>query len=486
MRGRWILKRALTGATLHTDAPITVKDAPVRSLSGAGSLQFSVSGAFAERKSDVDGLPLVQEWNTRIYKLGDDDRVLWGGIVIATPEDSPSTWTVEAATDSTVLFGTPYLGPARYLAKVDPADIVRTLVNHVQSQPDGDLGIKVQGSTTVRVGTFSTQNAVDATNAYNASVKAYNTEVAERKRLAAIVSASRKAYSALVDESQSDNAELSAAKKAKPKDQARINRAQAAVNDVTARKKAKNDTITTQQAAVTRQAKVVATAKAAKDRAYKLKVAATKAKKDDGGAFELLWWEAPDCGQTVQTLADDAPFDYLDEWTKSGDDITSTIHIYYPRVGRLRADIAFQQGVNVVDVIKSTVPGDDYASDVVGIGAGEGAKSIRRTTARRNGRIRRVAVVTDKDVKSNVAMDRRINRELASRQNVLEVQQLRVRGTRGVPFGSWQIGDDVPVQVTLKGHGPIDVLHRIVEEQPESDNIAVLTLKRSDSFIYGG
>jgi len=482
---RWVLKRSLTGATLHTEAPVNVTDAPSRAINGAGSMRFTLSAAFASRTSDLDGRPLVAEWDTRIYQVDENGRVLWGGIIISS-DDSSTEWQLEAQTDSTVLFGTPYLGPALTLAEVDPADIVRRLVTYMQAQPDSNWRIAVAGSTSARTGTYSTQQAEDAAKRYTAAVKAYDAAVAERKRLAAIVAASRKQYSVLVQESQADNAELAAAKKAKPKNQARINAAQAAVNDVTARKAAKNASIAAQQDAVDEQARVVTARRSAKGAAYDVKVAANRQKKDDGGAFELSWWEATDCGQILQDLAEDTPFDYTDEWKMTGDAITSTIRIFHPRAGRERSDVAFEQGINVVEVIEARVDGDNYASEVVGIGAGEGAGSIRRSTAKRTGRPRRTKVVTDKDIKWAGQMDRRINKVLAGSLNVIEVQKLRVRGTRSIKLGSWSLGDDVPVRVTLRGHGDIDLVHRIVEQQQVSDTDMVLTLKRSDSFIYGG
>jgi len=496
MGDRWILKRALTGATLSTDAPVNVTKQPTRALNGSGSLQFSMTGEFAGRISDVDQKPLVQEWGTRVYKVSDTDEVLWGGIVISS-DDSATEWVCEAQTDSTILFGTPYLGPVQRLAETDPADIVRLIFHHVQGQDEGDLGIEVAGSTRIRVGSRSSREALEYERAYVAAGRAYDAEVAERKRLAAIVSDSRKTYSKYVQQGQAATKALSDAKKAlsdakkiKPKNQAAIDRAQAGVDQaqaevdrVAALKKQQNGYIKAHQADVDVQTKVVAQAKAAKQLANDRKVKANERAREDGGAYELLWWEAPDCGNTVQDLAEDGPFDYLDTWKMTGDTITSTFQILYPRAGRKNDDVVFEQGVNVVDVIEATVPGDEYASEVVGIGAGEGSRSVRRSTARRNGRIRRAVVVTNKMVKTSAGMDRIINRELATRQKVLEVQKLRVRRQAGK---AWQLGDDVLVRVTLQGHGRIDLLHRIVEEQPVSDRIFDLTLRRSDSFIYGG
>ncbi|WP_242089263.1 hypothetical protein [Curtobacterium sp. DN_7.5] len=484
MGDRWFLKRALTGATLTNDAPLKIIEAPTRGLNGAGSMRFTLTGSIAARPSDVDGLPLIQEWNTRVYRVTDEGQVTWGGIVISS-DDSATEWIVEAATDSTILFGTAYLGPVQRLAQVDPADIVRLIFHHVQGQPGGDLGIQIVGSTGLKVGSASSRDALEYERAYNDAVKTYKAAVAERKRLAAIVADSRKTYSGYVKQGVAANAELSAAKKVKPKATARIAAAQAEVNRIAALKSQQNGYIKDHQADVNAQQKVVAQASSEKKLAYERKVKANDRAREDGGAYELLWWEAPDCGELVQDLADDGPFDYVDEWAMSGDTITSTFHIYYPRAGRKRDDVVFEQGRNVVDVIEATVPGDDYASEVVGIGAGEGSGSVRRSTSTRTGRIRRVAVVTDKTVKTGAQMDRIINRELVVRQRVLEVQKLRVKRTAGT---SWDLGDDVHVKVTLRGHGPIDLLHRIVEEQPDATDprFVDLTLRRSDSFQYGG
>ena len=78
-------------------------------------------------------------------------------------------------------------------------------------------------------------------------------------------------------------------------------------------------------------------------------MAASKSEKDDGGAYTLLWWEAPDCGSTIDTLASDNFFDWVEShsWNADQSDVVTTIQIMYPRAGTRRTDLTFGVGTDV-------------------------------------------------------------------------------------------------------------------------------------------
>lgn len=202
--------------------------------------------------------------------------------------------------------------------------------------------------------------------------------------------------------------------------------------------------------------------------------------------YELRWWDAPDVGQEIDSLAKEALFDYAEFHSWDGDEIRHELRIGYPRLGRRRDDLAFIQGDNIADVVTADRDGELFANEVLGIGAGEGAGSIQRTTAVRDGRLRRTHVYTAKDVSSDSRMDALIRNELQRRQQTLTIESVVVRDHHNAPIGSWTVGDDVLIEATLPWLGDVALWCRITAWSLTSDTTAKLTLSRSDAFTYGG
>lgn len=496
MAVRYIVQRALGGQVLTYNAPGVTEGERTRALSAAGSLTLQITSDQAAQEAS-DGQPLYQEWGS-IVTVEEAGQIRFRGLVIKMSYGTPD-WTLELASIATYPNGIPYEGEPFYGAKVDPADIVRMLWAHAQSFPDSDLGVTVTGSTPIRVGTYSTQSKADTLAAYNAAVKTYNAESARLKDARAAASAAYQAASPLRDARTAAQRGLTAAKKTK--DPAQIAAAQATWNSADAAVKAQESVYAQRQADVNAQADVTARAKATKDAAYKAKVAASKQAKDDGGAYTLLWWEAPDCGSKITELADSTPFDWFEEhyWTTVVSEVpwagmtevevpATRIRIMYPRLGRRLngpGDPTFQQGVNISQPLAPETAGDDFANSVFGVGAGEGAGSIRRSVTKRNGRLRRVSSFSSKDIKSTGAMDTKLRAELNARLDTLEVKQITVADHPNSPRGSYAVGDDIYVQGRVPHYGRFQLWHRVLKITERTDGSSVLDLARSDSFTYG-
>ncbi|WP_394620956.1 hypothetical protein JNUCC0626_18235 [Lentzea sp. JNUCC 0626] len=208
----------------------------------------------------------------------------------------------------------------------------------------------------------------------------------------------------------------------------------------------------------------------------------------DAEPYELLWWEHPNCGEELDALAKATPFDYVEKhyWAPDKETVVHEIELGYPRVGRRRDDLAFTQGDNVANVVTIESNGDDFANTVVGLGAGEGRAMLRRETAVRDGRLRRVAVYSDKAVTDSSRMDALIADELAHREAALRITQLDVIDHANAPLGSWQVGDDVLVRAELPWLGEIEMWVRITAWSLTSETTASLSVTRSDHFRYGG
>lgn len=506
---RYMAQRATTKQWLHRDIPFLRRDDLEHALSAAGSFKATIAPDIG-RQLAPDGVALFDELGTILYEV-EGDEITWAGIVQRSGW-SGQEWTIEAASFASYPHRVPFLSVYRGV-QVDPADTLRALWRHVQSYPTGDLGVTVIGSTSVRVGTDSDEKADAAAKVYKAADAAYKAEKTEEARLKKIVAGSRKEkarLSKLATAARSDlatrkkqrtaaNKQLTAAKRTKDPAkiaaaQSAVNAAQSAVDDAQnalnaagARVNAQQKTIESQQATVDAQSKIVDGKQDARDKAQDAKSAADEKAREDGGAYKILWWDTPNCGQEIDDLAEQTPFDWTERhyFTPDGD-VRHEIRVHYPRAGRFRSDLRFATGENITDVVTPESDGDRFANEVFGIGAGEGVGALRSTTAVTDGRLRTVAVVNAKNIKRKAGLDAKLRKTLTAQSNTLVISSITVKGTRQTPIGSWNLGDDILVQADLPWLGKVQIRHRIVAWSPTSDNHATLSLERSDSFLYGG
>ncbi|MCX4677600.1 siphovirus ReqiPepy6 Gp37-like family protein [Streptomyces sp. NBC_01433] len=211
---------------------------------------------------------------------------------------------------------------------------------------------------------------------------------------------------------------------------------------------------------------------------------------DGSDPWELAWWDAPDCGSTLDTLVNQFQFDWMEThaWKDStSNTITHRLRLGTPRLGRKREDLRFAQGENIVAIARPEGMGDEYADEVVVLGRGEGQKMLRShvaTLGKWPRRLRRVATITDKTLSSGSALRKRGQQELQGRTAALQIPAIQIVDHANARFGAWSLGDDVRVQVHVPWVGDVDVWHRIVSDEISADGLMTLTLKRSDSFHY--
>lgn len=480
---RYIAQRATTGEFLDLEVPFLTRSELTWSLSAAGSLKGSVSPDVGALKAS-DGRPLFEEWNTLIFAEA-DGQIRWGGIVIRS-EAASDGWTVECASFATYPTGIPYLGKF-YGVEVDPADIIREIWSHVQSYGNGDLGVNVTGSTDQSLGSISETKANQATTAYDAAKATYESERDEYTRLRALATAAGKVKSTRITQRTAASKRLTAAKAAKPIDQTELNNATTVYNAANAAVTSATNDYNAKDAAADAQAKTRDAAKAVMDKANDAKSAAAKVMSDDGGAYKMLWWEAPDCGQKIKDLATSVPLDYTEShsWNSAKTAITHTIAVQYPRAGRRRDDLSFIQGDNITVVPTPVSNGDDYANAIFGLGSGEGEKMVHTSTAVNDGRLRRVNVLSSKDTKDTKTLQSYARDALLKAAASMTIEQIVVRDHANAVIGSWALGDDILVQVDVPFLGRLAIWHRIVSWSLTSDSTATLKLARSDSFSYG-
>lgn len=353
---RYIAQRATTGEFLEWDVPLS-RDELRWDLSGPGALRGTVPPDLAQAQA-ADGRALLEDWGTLIYAEAAGE-IRWGGIIISSAFDG-ARWAIEAAGFTTYAAGVPYLDVYDQ-ASVDPLDAVREIWRHIQAQPDGNLGLVPDNTTTpVRLGTSDEH-------------------------------------------------------------------------------------------------------------------------------YRLVAWEAPDCGEELDNLAKETPFDYTEAHSWAADGSTTIEHrlqLSYPRLGRRRSDLAFIEGDNMVAAAQAERDGGRFANEVVGLGRGEGEGSVQTRTPSRDGRLRRPYVYTDRSATRDrlVAASRR---ELTARRDVFAVSEIEVADHPNAPLGSWSVGDDILVQATVPWLGDIAVWHRVTSWALTGGATATLSLARSDSFNYG-
>ncbi|MEU3504295.1 hypothetical protein ABZ726_27330 [Streptomyces hundungensis] len=394
---RYIAQRALPEQIIDWDVPFALSSNPKRDLSGPGSMSGTIEPEYA-RMIGPDGLPILQEWGTKLY-LEIDGYLRWGGIITKTSFDGPK-FTVQCEGLTSYPHGIPYEDsmisgelitpkdpydgrdknndgwvdgekgktrvpdpPKPYTGKrIDAYDALRAIWSHVQSRPYGDIGIKV-----------------------------------DDHKLGELLGAA-----------------------------------------------------------------------------------------DGSDPWKLSWWDNPDCGQAIDSLTKLIPFDWAEEhrWAGGGNAIEHRVRLGTPRLGRRRTDLRFADGENIAAIAKPEGMGDEFANEVVVLGKGEGRDMARAQLHRYDGRLRRVATVADKTLASPTELRTRGEQELAGRTQALQIPAIQIIDHPNAVFGSWQLGDDIRIQVHVPWVGDVDVWHRIIGDEISADGRCVLNLRRSEAFVY--
>lgn len=171
----------------------------------------------------------------------------------------------------------------------------------------------------------------------------------------------------------------------------------------------------------------------------------------------LRWYETHDLGDVINDLCENLPLDFreIHSWNEDRDAILHYIQFGYPRLGSRRDDAVFVIGENV-DPVSIESPSEEYASEVLGLGAGDGPNMIRGTATRGDEtRIRRAVVFEDKAARTAAAIAISSRRELAARVGLDEVSTINVRPDHVDDLAHLMPGDEV----FLVGEQP----HRDVE-----------------------
>lgn len=203
----------------------------------------------------------------------------------------------------------------------------------------------------------------------------------------------------------------------------------------------------------------------------------------ESGPFQLGFWLAQDLGGEIDKLSDSTPFDWRErhQW-ELNDSISHHIDFGYPRTGRRLDDLRFVLGENIMVVPTVTVSGDDYASEVLGLGAGEGRAMIHAIQKRDTGRLRRAKVVTNKTAKDLKAINAAALAEIQWRSLMDgDITEIQLSDHPHAPVGSVTPGDEIFVQGRL-GWRVLEMWCRVtaVSFRPSDPSAQTLSVTRSD------
>ena len=176
-------------------------------------------------------------------------------------------------------------------------------------------------------------------------------------------------------------------------------------------------------------------------------VTKNKPKEDTEGVtlepYKLAWYADHDLASKLDDLAAQGNFDWWEDHRWNGDRVEHFLRFSVPRAGRVRNDLRFVLGENVIDYPTVEKKSDNTITEVSVLGAGEGRAMIRGTwISDRRGKLRRVHTVTDKTITTRDAANRRAA-EVGRALTGFSISSLTVRNHPNAPLGSWSLGDTI-------------------------------------------
>lgn len=211
---------------------------------------------------------------------------------------------------------------------------------------------------------------------------------------------------------------------------------------------------------------------------------------DNDAPFQLAWWEAPDCGEVINTLVKEGGFDFMEQqkWNAGKTEVEHYIKIA-DTIGSKRESVTFVEGENIMIPVQTEEAPSLYASEVWVFGAGEGRTIVKGYygTPNTKGRVRRVYIVQDGTIKTDAQANSVAKYEYMRRQALLDVSEVVVNARHpNAPIGSFMVGDDIQLDTTIPWVGSVRQWERVVSLTFNVDeDTMLLEIRRSETFLNG-
>lgn len=194
--------------------------------------------------------------------------------------------------------------------------------------------------------------------------------------------------------------------------------------------------------------------------------------------YSLAWWEGPYIGEEIDVLAKQTDFEYRlrAEWT---DRKNLKFRLYVDLADDIvtrRDDIAFVDGMNLARRISPKDGDEDYANQVIGLGAGEGQNMNRVAVTNNDGRLYQAEFVQYKAVRDERRLRALVQADLRRFNNKeYAIDQVVVWDVPGfAPLSTLQVGDEVKVHSTATTPAT-DTWRRVIQIKrvPETPYVTV-------------
>jgi hypothetical protein len=430
------LQNLVTGQWMHRDVRGITSPSITWVLNGPDTFSCTLSPPRPDLL-DLTGNPAAQEWQTACY-LEQNGKIKFGGILTSSQFAGPN-WIMGFTGFLGYPAGMIYEGPDYTQSGVDSLDVVRYLWAWLQAQPGSNLGAVLDRTKSgVQLGVQPSSGSAGTTT--------LTAGVNSGARQLPVKDPTGFAVGGIIVITGSNNQHTVT----------KISKSVLSISPPLINGRAKGTVV------------------------YNLGKPAR---------YTLRWWNSTDIGQEIGSIATETPFDQWEEhsWAdplKQG--VVHRVRFGVPRAGVRQAGLRFAEGENITEPVQGTRDGSQYASDVIGLGAGQGSAQIRAQAAQLDGRLRRQYVHTDQTVFTASRMAARAQRVLASRRQIDTPATVVLRDHPNAPFGSFAVGDDIYVQ-QASGWRQTGTWVRITQMQQDPTTQAMtLTCARSDSFTYQG
>lgn len=457
-------------------------------LSGHNGFTATITPEYG-RLVAPDGRLLLEENGTAIWAESPDGEIRGGGLLTFSRFTGP-TWTLECTDISGVTVDLPYT-ESRSFINVDPIDMHREIWRYIQSFPGHNFGMTIDGTTSpIRIGTDLIQRVEfdlepDASAGLDtdpvpvpAAPNRYANNAAWRAQGVKVMSGVGWNKD-VVDEAlgkwlNKDSAV--AANRWKP-----LTDKEQKIRDKTIEKigyppNPPNGTYKSATATVVDDGFTLGGAGVVEpgtDPAQPVY---------DADPYRLAWYKDHNLASNIDDLAASTPYDWHVQHRWNGDEITHHMRIGYPRLGRRRTEERFVIGENIHVDPEVTRDGSYWASEVLVLGAGEGAAMVRGHAFRRvDGKVRKVAVVSDPSIQTDADAARRAEQELASRIVSDDITDIQLLDHPHAPMGSVDLGDEILLEGET-GWVDLEVWVRVIARRisPDDGDVMGLTVIRSD------